>query len=386
MTLHSSSLQDINRGLIVSCQAPINSPLHDPFVIAAMAEAAVNQQAVGVRIDTPMQVEAVRKRISAPIIGLWKQQLPGSEVYITPQFHHAAAIAQAGADIIAIDATLRDRPGGETVADLIARIHQELGKPVMADIDTREAAIAAAAAGADLVGTTLYGYTAETKRCSPPGLELLSQLTEQLEIPVICEGGIASPQMARQALDLGAYAVVVGTAITGIDLQVQAYNAALNQELPAVLIDHTPPFQFALFNAEHSSYRGYLRSKLREDYSDGRDRDGFFDQAAVRGMPLEVFLLDERRRVRAGLVGITRWNWLLIETLWVEESLRRQGFGSKLMQIAEQEARRRGCTEAILDTFSLQAKGFYEALDYQVFAHVDDDPSGYSFYQLKKML
>lgn len=386
MTLNSPSLQELNRGLIVSCQAPIDSPLHDPMVIAAMAQAAINQQAVGVRIDTPSHVEAVRRRVSVPIIGLWKQQLPGSDVYITPQFQHAAAIAQAGADIIAIDATLRERPGGETVANLIARIHNELGKPVMADIDTREAAIAAAEAGADLVGTTLYGYTAETKQCSPPGLELLSQLSEQLKIPVICEGGIASPQMARQALDLGAYAVVVGTAITGIDLQVQAYNAALHQELPAILIDHTPPFQFALFNAEHSSYRGYLRSKLREDYSTGSDRDSFFDQAAVRGMPLEVFLLDERRRVRAGLVGLTRWNWLLVETLWVEESLRRQGFGSKLMQIAEQEARRRGCTEAILDTFSLQAKGFYETLDYQVFAHVDDYPSGYSFYQLKKML
>jgi N-acylglucosamine-6-phosphate 2-epimerase len=101
------------------------------------------------------------------MIGLWKQQVAGYEVYITPQFHHAAAIARAGADIIAIDATLRNRPDGETVATLIERIHAELGKPVMADVDTMDAAIAAEAAGADLVSTTLYGYTARTNHLSP---------------------------------------------------------------------------------------------------------------------------------------------------------------------------------------------------------------------------
>jgi N-acylglucosamine-6-phosphate 2-epimerase len=193
-----------------------------------MAQAAVNQGAVGVRIDTPAHVQAVRRQSpTVPIIGLWKQQLPGSEVYITPQFHHAMAIASAGADIIAIDATLRERPGKETVDTLIAKIHDQLGKPVMADVDTIESAIAAAESGADLVGTTLYGYTTPTKHLSPPGFDLLTQLVEQLNIPAICEGGIASPQMAQQALNLGAYAVVVGTAITGIDLQVKAYQNAI---------------------------------------------------------------------------------------------------------------------------------------------------------------
>jgi N-acylglucosamine-6-phosphate 2-epimerase len=218
-------IQSLQQGLIVSCQAPVDSPLYEPNVIAAIAQAAINQGAAAVRIDTPAHVAAVRQRTAAPIIGLWKQQISGSEVYITPQFHHAAAIAEAGADIIAIDATLRDRPGGETVTDLIARIHQELGKPVMADVDTLEAAIAAAAAGGDLVGTTLYGYTTQTQQQSPPGFDLLSQMVQKLEVPAICEGGIASPEMAQQALALGAYAVVVGTAITGIDLQVQAYRS-----------------------------------------------------------------------------------------------------------------------------------------------------------------
>ena len=238
-----NSIQGLHNGLIVSCQAPVDSPLHNASVIAAMAQAAVNQGAVSVRVDTPTHIKAVREAlknsaslsqsIATPIIGLWKQQLPGFDVYITPQFHHAEAIASAGADIIAIDATLRDRPERETVDTLIRRIHDELGKPVMADVDTIENAIAAAKAGADLVGTTLYGYTTQTKHLSPPGFELLTQLVEQLDIPAICEGGIASPQMAQEALQRGAYAVVVGTAITGIDLQVKAYQQAIEKQAQA---------------------------------------------------------------------------------------------------------------------------------------------------------
>ena len=225
-----SIIQALQGGLIVSCQAPAESPMHQPEVIAAMAEAAVNQGAIAIRLDTPAHVKAVRQKISLPIIGLWKQQIPGFEVYITPQFDHAAAIAQAGADIIAIDATARSRPNQETVATLIERIHTELGKLVMADVDTLAAAIAAADAGADLIGTTLYGYTAETQHLRPPGFDLLAELVKNLQVPIICEGGIASPQMAKHALDLGAYAVVVGTAITGIDLQVKAYATALSNQ------------------------------------------------------------------------------------------------------------------------------------------------------------
>jgi N-acylglucosamine-6-phosphate 2-epimerase len=220
-------VQQLHQGLIVSCQAPVDSPLHDPAVIAAMAEAAVHRGAVGVRIDTPSHIQAVRQRVDVPIIGLWKQQIPGYEVYITPQFEQAKIIAAAGADIIAIDATVRPRPGRETVESLIRQIHQELGKAVMADVDSLEAAVQAADAGADLVGTTLYGYTPATQHLPPPGFDLLTQMVENLKLPVICEGGIASPQMARQALDLGAYAIVVGTAITGIDALVNAYCAAL---------------------------------------------------------------------------------------------------------------------------------------------------------------
>jgi N-acylglucosamine-6-phosphate 2-epimerase len=220
-------MTNLPKGLIVSCQAPINSPLHDPYVISAMAQAAVNNGAVGVRIDTPIHIEAVRKKVKVPIIGLWKQVITGSDVYITPQFHHAVAVAAAGADIIAIDATTRYRPGDEKLANIINLIHDQLNKPVMADVDTYEAAQLAVNAGADIVGTTLFGYTGETQDFSPPGWELLTKIVENLDTFVICEGGISSPQMAKKALDLGANAVVVGGAITGIDLLVKAYNLAL---------------------------------------------------------------------------------------------------------------------------------------------------------------
>ena len=226
---NSLTTLNLNNGLVVSCQAPTNSPLHNPEIIAAMAQASINCGAVGVRVDTPTHVQAVRNKMAdVPIIGLWKQQIQGCEVYITPRFSDAVAIAQAGADIIAIDGTARQRPNGETLEELITSIHTELDKLVMADVDTIENAIAAATAGADLVGTTLYGYTCETKHLSPPGWQLLEEIVEKLDIPAICEGGITSPEMGKKALELGAYNVVVGTAITGIDLQVKAYVSTLN--------------------------------------------------------------------------------------------------------------------------------------------------------------
>lgn len=223
-------LETLKSRLIVSCQSPSDSPLHDSKIIAAIAQACVMRGSAGIRLDTPAHVQAVRQLLpNIPIIGLWKRQFPDYEVYITPRFQDAEAIARAGADIIAIDATKRKRPDGENLQELITRIKQELGKLVMADIDNLENAIAARDAGADIVGTTLYGYTQETKHLTPPGFSLLQAMVNQLEIPVICEGGIATPTQAKQALDMGAYSVVVGTAITGIDLKVQAFHSAINQ-------------------------------------------------------------------------------------------------------------------------------------------------------------
>lgn len=213
-------------GLIVSVQAPEGSPMRDSEVIAAMAEASLLNGAVGVRLESPEHIGAVRRRCpDALIIGLWKRTFPDSEVYITPRWHEMQAVWSAGADIVAIDATARARPDGELLADLVRRASEDLKAPVMADVDSVEAGVEAARLGCRFVGTTLFGYTAETAAASPPGWSLLEPLRQQLPagVALISEGGIASAEMAVEARKLGADCVVVGTAITGVDLQVQRY-------------------------------------------------------------------------------------------------------------------------------------------------------------------
>jgi len=216
-------------GLIVSVQAPEGSPLRDPDVIAAMAEASLCNGASGVRLESPEHIGAVRRRCpDALIVGLWKRTYPGSSVYITPGWEEIRAVWGAGADVVALDATERQRPGGEDLEQLINRARRELGASLMADVDSVANGLRAATLGCDWVGTTLYGYTEATAANHPPAWALLPQLKQQLPaaVSLICEGGIASPQQARQALDAGADAVVVGTAITGVDLQVAAYVKA----------------------------------------------------------------------------------------------------------------------------------------------------------------
>ena len=216
----------LNKGLIVSVQAPWGSPMRDPDVIASIAEASLRNGAVGVRLESPEHIGAVRRRCpEALIIGLWKCTFPDCSVYITPGWSEIQAVWSAGADVIALDATERVRPAGQSLADLIQRARQELRAPLMADVDSVQNGLTAAALGCDWIGTTLYGYTETTSDRTPPGLELLPDLRRALEpsVRLICEGGIASPGVAQTALNAGADNVVVGTAITGIDLQVAAY-------------------------------------------------------------------------------------------------------------------------------------------------------------------
>ena len=220
----------LSRGLIVSVQAPEGSPLRDPQVIAAMAEASLRNGALGVRLESPEHIGAVRRRCpEALIVGLWKRTHPGSAVYITPGWQEIQAVWAAGADVVALDATERLRPQGQELAELIRRCREELGAPLMADVDSVANGLRAAELGCTWVGTTLYGYTEATASLRPPGWDLLPELRQRLpaQVSLICEGGIASPGEAERALREGADAVVVGTAITGVDLQVAAYSRAM---------------------------------------------------------------------------------------------------------------------------------------------------------------
>jgi putative N-acetylmannosamine-6-phosphate epimerase len=152
-----------------------------------------------------------------PIIGLTKHQYPDGRVLITASVGDALDLVNAGADVIAVDATTRVRPQGITGTELVRQLKQELEVPVMADVDTLEAGVQAAEAGADYIATTLSGYTPATEVLSSnnaPDLEIIRQLAQAVTVPIIAEGRIRTPAQARHALDAGAYGVVVGSAIT----------------------------------------------------------------------------------------------------------------------------------------------------------------------------
>jgi N-acylglucosamine-6-phosphate 2-epimerase len=185
--------------------------LRRPEIMTAIAASVADAGAVGIRANGQSDVQAIRARLDLPLIGLWKD---GSEgVYITPTTDHAIAVAKAGADIVAVDGTLRPRPDGRTLADTIGAVHSER-RLLMADVSTVDEGLAAQDAGADVVSTTLSGYTPDSPTADEPDFDLVAALAGRLRIPVVAEGRIRTPAQASRALQLGAWAVVVGTAIT----------------------------------------------------------------------------------------------------------------------------------------------------------------------------
>jgi N-acylglucosamine-6-phosphate 2-epimerase len=216
-----SLLDGLRGGLIVSVQAWPGSAINDPYVIAAMARAAAENGAVGVRIQGVANIDAVRARLDLPIFGLIKRKYPGFEPYITPTLEEVRAIVAAGADVVAFDATARPRPGGATVGELVEAI-AGAGCVAMADCATVEDGVLAHAAGAEILATTLCGYTPGTQGSSLPALGFVRELAA-IGGFAICEGGISRPAEVRAALDAGAAAVVVGTAITNLDWLVREF-------------------------------------------------------------------------------------------------------------------------------------------------------------------
>lgn len=219
-----SLLDALRGGLIVSVQAWRDSALNDVHVIAAMAAAAQDGGAVAVRVAGVDHLQAVRARVSLPLIGIVKREYPGYEPYITATLNDVRDVAAAGAEIVAFDATERARPDGSTVEDAVAAIHGA-GRVAMADCATAEQARAAAAVGADILATTLCGYTPPTAGRPLPALDTVAQIANLARF-TICEGGIRMPGQVRAALDAGADAVVVGTAITNVDWLVREFAGA----------------------------------------------------------------------------------------------------------------------------------------------------------------
>jgi N-acylglucosamine-6-phosphate 2-epimerase len=217
-------LARLRGGLIVSVQAEAESPLNAPAAIALLARVAAANGAAGLRVEGGARIGAVRRAVGLPVVGIVKRAYPGYGPYITATLREVAEAVAAGAEIVAFDATERDRPGGLTVADLCAAIRARGALP-MADCANADDVARAAAAGAAIVATTLCGYTEATRGTALPALGLVGVCAASGAFAV-CEGGVGSPGDLRAAFAAGADAVVVGTAITNVDVLVRRFAAA----------------------------------------------------------------------------------------------------------------------------------------------------------------
>lgn len=206
-------LNQIKGGLIVSCQALPEEPLHSSYIMGRMAVAASEGGAKGIRAQGVEDIEEIKKVCSLPIIGIIKRQYKDSDIYITPTKKEVLELLKTGCEMIAIDATNRKRPNNEDVKELVEIIHKH-NVLAMADISTFEEALHASEIGFDCVSTTLCGYTPYSTNLKGPNFPFIKQLIEELKIPVIAEGKINSPEDLKQVFDLHVYSAVVGGAIT----------------------------------------------------------------------------------------------------------------------------------------------------------------------------
>lgn len=210
-------LQQIRHGLIVSCQALEHEPLYRPEggIMPLMAKAAAQSGAVGIRANTVRDITQIKAAVDLPVIGIIKKDYPGTSMYITVTMAEVDALVGCGVDILAVQGTSALRPDGSTAAEFIRAVKEKYpDQLLMADIATLEEAMACAEAGADFVGTTMRGYTPETRGIDVVDFAFVAQLAASCPAKVIAEGHIHTPAQARQALEAGAYALVVGGAIT----------------------------------------------------------------------------------------------------------------------------------------------------------------------------
>ncbi|GAA0463927.1 N-acetylmannosamine-6-phosphate 2-epimerase [Alkalibacillus silvisoli] len=203
----------MSKKLIVSCQALEDEPLHSSFIMSKMALAAYQGGASGIRANTVADIQAIKKEVNLPIIGIIKQDYNDSEVRITPTVKEVQDLFEEGVDIIAFDATARARPNNVTFESFFNEVKTRFPEQkFMADVSTVEEAVHAEKCGVDIVATTLVGYTADTEGEEP--LKTLQGVLQTTNLPVIAEGNMDTPEKAKRALELGATAVVVGGAIT----------------------------------------------------------------------------------------------------------------------------------------------------------------------------
>ena len=222
-------LDQIKGKLVISCQALPGEPLHSPMIMGRMAIAAKNAGAAGIRAQGVADIIEIKQVTGLPVIGIIKRNYPDSEVFITATKKEVQELLATDCEMVALDATIRPRPNGELLQDLLDQIHAA-NRLAMADCSTLEEAKIAEEMGFDCVSTTLAGYTSYSTQTSGPDVELVKQLVKDCQIPVIAEGKIHTPEQLKEIMDLGVYSAVVGGAITRPQEIAQRFIAKLEEE------------------------------------------------------------------------------------------------------------------------------------------------------------
>lgn len=228
--MNRNNVESVHKKLIVSCQALPHEPLHSSYIIGRMAVAAKEGGAAGIRANTREDIAEIRKQVDLPVIGIVKRDYPDSSVFITPTMKEVEELVETGTEIIAVDATCRVRPEGKTLDEFYREVRAVWPEQLlMADCSTLEEALHADELGFDFIGTTLVGYTEESRelRIEDNDFELIREILSRVSHRVIAEGNIDTPEKVRRVMDLGVYSVVVGSAITRPQLITRTFVKAL---------------------------------------------------------------------------------------------------------------------------------------------------------------
>ena len=227
----NEKVESLKGKLIVSCQALPHEPLHSAFIMGRMALAAKEGGAYGIRANTKEDIAEIQSQVDLPVIGIVKRDYEDSKVYITPTMKEINELMEVRPDIIALDATHRLRPGGRTLDEFYREIRNSYPEQLlMADCSTVEEALFADQLGFDFIGTTLVGYTDQSKslKIESNDFEIIRQIVAKVKHRVIAEGNINTPEKARRVIELGAFSVVVGSIITRPQLITKSFAEALD--------------------------------------------------------------------------------------------------------------------------------------------------------------
>lgn len=223
-------IEQLKGKLIVSCQALPHEPLHSSFIMGRMALAAKEGGAVGIRANTKEDIKEIQSQVDLPVIGIVKRDYEDSKVYITPTMKEIDELMEVKPEIIALDATGAVRPGGLALDDFFHQIKEKYpDQLLMADCSTVEEALHADELGFDFIGTTMVGYTEQSKndRIEANDFEIIKEIVAKAKNKVIAEGNINTPEKAKRVVELGVYSVVVGSIITRPQLITKSFAEAL---------------------------------------------------------------------------------------------------------------------------------------------------------------